>query len=488
MANTSNGVLYGFFAFSALMAGSVLNTLGPRLTMLFGITGYPVYIGAMWYYDSYGHMWYPIFAGAYLGLTAGCLWTTATYTANAYAEEKEKGLFRAIQWVGNVCGSAVGASVALGVSWNSASLSVPHSVYIIFIVIQCCSVIFALLLLPSDRLRRADGTALAAFPRISLWDSIKMTMGLFKDWRIVLMIPVCFTPEMFFPFQSSMNAYAFDLRTRTLNSLLNNLIQIPVTLFVGFLLDTNRIKSRKTRAFLGITFDAIWITGAYIAQTIWLSSWKFNRSVAGPSIDCTDSSYAGAVVIYMLYAAQYGMFQNVVIYVLGTLTNDPYKSATIGGFFVGCELNLKYPFTFWTLLTNFFNSQGSVLAQPCHLASTRLRSHMRTKTPPTLHSQLCVGQSYTTSFGNLQMIRTILKKTVSSPPYMPELLSRLRVWPLLLKRMLKLLLRFLYLVSQRNRKWDRLNICYQYARSMRGERRVLRDSIFDRMNIWVDCI
>jgi hypothetical protein len=27
-------------------------------------------------------------------------------------------------------------------------------------------------------------------------------------------------------------------------------------------------------------------------------------------IDCTDPAYAGAVVIYMLYASQYGIFQN----------------------------------------------------------------------------------------------------------------------------------------------------------------------------------
>ncbi|UNI18403.1 hypothetical protein JDV02_004674 [Purpureocillium takamizusanense] len=95
MANTSNGVLYGVFAVSALVAGSVLNTFGPRLTIIFGITGYPFYIGAMWYYDIYGKLWYPVLAGAYLGLTAGCLWTTAAYAANAYAEEKDKGLYRA---------------------------------------------------------------------------------------------------------------------------------------------------------------------------------------------------------------------------------------------------------------------------------------------------------------------------------------------------------------------------------------------------------
>jgi len=36
-----------------------------------------------------------------------------------------------------------------------------------------------------------------------------------------------------------------------------------------------------------------------------------------------------------MYAAQYGIFQNVVLYVLGTLTNEPRKTAAIGGLFVG---------------------------------------------------------------------------------------------------------------------------------------------------------
>lgn len=54
-------------------------------------------------------------------------------------------------------------------------------------------------------------------------------------------------------------------------------------------------------------------------------------------IDCTDDAYAGAVVIYMMYAAQYGIFQNMVIYVLGTLTNEPRKTAAMGGLFVGGE-------------------------------------------------------------------------------------------------------------------------------------------------------
>jgi len=58
------------FAFSAVAAGPLLNKIGPRWTLMFGITGYPIYQGAMWYFDESGLLWYPIFAGAYLGLSA----------------------------------------------------------------------------------------------------------------------------------------------------------------------------------------------------------------------------------------------------------------------------------------------------------------------------------------------------------------------------------------------------------------------------------
>ena len=330
MANISNCVLYAVFAVAALFAGAVLNTIGPRWTMLVGTTGYPVYIGSLWYFDVQGHLWFPIFGGAYLGLAAACL--SFFFFFFRFLQ-----VWRAIQWCGNATGAVVGASVALGVSWNSTSSGVPHAVYIVFIVLQILSMGLALILLPADRVRRPDGTSIALFDPMPLMQSLRLTFDLFKDWRIVLMIPTFFTPEIFFPFQSSMNAYAYTLRARTLNGLLNNAIQLPITIFVGMLLDYKRLGGRRKRMFLGITFVMVWVTGAYIAQTIWLHSWKFNRSIPGPNINYNQPSYGGAVVIYMIYAGQYGIYQNLVLYLLGTLTNDPRKSAAIGGFFVACK-------------------------------------------------------------------------------------------------------------------------------------------------------
>ena len=197
MANISNGVLYGVFTFSSIGAGPLLNKIGPRYTLMFGITGYPIYQGAMWYFDKYGQLWYPIFAGAYLGLSAGCLWTTSVFAATAYPEERDKGRWRSIQWSLNVGGAAVGAAVALGVSWKSDSDGgVPHAVYIIFIILQCLSTGIALFVKDPSTLRRSDGTALATFDFMSVKDVLKITGGLMVDWRVVMLFPCMLIPEM----------------------------------------------------------------------------------------------------------------------------------------------------------------------------------------------------------------------------------------------------------------------------------------------------
>lgn len=70
-------------------------------------------------------------------------------------------------------------------------------------------------------------------------------------------------------------------------------------------------------------------------QTVWLHTWKFDRKVAGPSIDLHDAAYPGAIIIYLLYGGQWGMFQNTIIYLVGAMANDPYWLANVSGLFVG---------------------------------------------------------------------------------------------------------------------------------------------------------
>ena len=253
---------------------------------------------------------------------------------NAYAEESQKGTWRAIQWSCNASGATIGGLVALGINLHTTSESVPHSVYIIFIVLQICSIGFAALMLPPKSLLRSDGTALAEFKPATITQSLSGLGSLFKDWRIILMLPTFYAGEVFLVLQSSINAYAYNLRTRSLNNVLTNIVQIPFTLLIGHLLDNPTLGSRRQRGMIVVVIDAIFITGTYIAQTIWLASWKFDRNIPGPAIDWTDSSYPGAVIIYLCYGAQYGMFQNTVLWLLGSLTNQPSKTGHMVGLFV----------------------------------------------------------------------------------------------------------------------------------------------------------
>jgi hypothetical protein len=189
-------------------------------------------------------------------------------------------------------------------------------------------------MLPSKSLIRSDGTPLAEFKPVTLKQSLSGLGGLFKDYRILLMLPTFYAGEVFLVLQSSINAYAYNLRTRSLNNVLTNIVQIPCTILIGYLLDSEKLGSQRQRGMIVVVIDAIFITGTYIAQTIWLASWKFDRSIAGPSIDWTNPSYLGAVIIYLCYGAQYGMFQNTVLWLLGSLTNQPSRLSHMAGLFV----------------------------------------------------------------------------------------------------------------------------------------------------------
>ena len=115
--------------------------------------------------------------------------------------------------------------MALGINTMTPSaLGVPHALYAVFIVIQSCSIFFAALMVPPRCLICSDGSKVADFPLIPLRKSIRGLGSLFEDWKIMLLLPACFAAEMFVVLQSFLNAYAYNLRTRSLNIVLTNIV------------------------------------------------------------------------------------------------------------------------------------------------------------------------------------------------------------------------------------------------------------------------
>ena len=58
-----NSVLCATWFFSASFGGTVLNKIGPAITVSMGVAGYIIYTGGLWYFDQTGKRGFPIFGG-----------------------------------------------------------------------------------------------------------------------------------------------------------------------------------------------------------------------------------------------------------------------------------------------------------------------------------------------------------------------------------------------------------------------------------------
>lgn len=325
VAANVNAILYGVFFVVGWFSGTTLNLLGPKWTVFMGAIGYSLYTGkiwaatdqpelsliiagGLWYFDRSGNSWLAYLGGAIEGISAALLWASAGFVAYSYAEEKDKALYITIQWCLTEGGSTIAALVALGININARDSKggAPTPVYIVFIVIQVCAMVIALTcLVHPSKVTRSDGTKIAIFKQPTFKDELRGVAALFTDWKFMMLLPAIFVAEMALALESSLNGYFFNLRTRSLNNVMFNFIQIPASIGMTWILDSTRFGKRRTRALIGITIMSAITLGICSAEAAWLSEKRLNRDIPGPSTDWKDSEFAGAFVIYVIYGSVY---------------------------------------------------------------------------------------------------------------------------------------------------------------------------------------
>ena len=184
-----NALLCAIWFFSSAFGGSILNTIGPALTAFFGIIGYIIYVGSLWYFDQTGKEGFPIFAGVAIGISAGLIFVVMGYIAMSYSEEKERGTFITISINLQAIGAAVGGIIPLIINRKSATTEgVPMAVYVTFIVLMGVGCGLAFLLLPPEKVIRDDGTNIAPIHARGLLEELKGNLEAFKDWRLLIMV------------------------------------------------------------------------------------------------------------------------------------------------------------------------------------------------------------------------------------------------------------------------------------------------------------
>ncbi|KAI9934411.1 hypothetical protein ASPWEDRAFT_175140 [Aspergillus wentii DTO 134E9] len=332
----ANTALYSTFAVVGFFAGSIANRIGLRLTLSLGGFGYFLYVASLLSYNHNKNVGFLVFAGAMLGVCGGLLWCAQGAVMMSYPNEKEKGKFISIFWVIFNLGGVIGSLVPLGQNLHSDAGRVNDGTYIAFMVLMAAGFVLAWGLADSKYVMRKDGSRVIVMKNPTWKSEFKgLWETLFTDWYIVLFFPMFLASNWFYAYHfNSVNGAYFNIRTRSLNSLLYWLSQMVGAFVFGQTLDMKWF-SRPVRARINL-FLLFAIT-----MGIWGGGYAFQKQYIRPTVtatkDWTDSGYIGPMFLYIFYGFYDAAFQTCTYWFMGSLSNNSRKLANFAGFYKGIQ-------------------------------------------------------------------------------------------------------------------------------------------------------
>ncbi|RFU30377.1 hypothetical protein B7463_g5945, partial [Scytalidium lignicola] len=349
LADNMNTALYSAFAAFGFFGGTFVNKIGVKWVLAFGGIGYCIYAISLLVSVHADVLGFNLFAGVWLGICAGLLWTAQGTIMVSYPNEDKKGTYFAWFWGIFNLGAVVGSLIALGSNINvKTAATVTDGTYIAFIVLMFFGAVLALLLVNASDVVREDGSRVILMKNPS-WQS--ELWGLYETIKfepfIFCLFPMFFTSNWFYVYQqNSMNGAYFNTRTRALNSTLYWLAQIFAALIWGYSLDVKSVRrSLRAKIALGVLF--------VLTMVIWGGGYDFEKTYTRADVnteflsvetnpdwvpkDWTDSDYVGLMFLYMFYGAFDAAWQATVYWFMGALSNSGRRSANYVGFYKGIQ-------------------------------------------------------------------------------------------------------------------------------------------------------
>ncbi|KAL2168394.1 hypothetical protein VTG60DRAFT_7307 [Thermothelomyces hinnuleus] len=342
--NDASTALYSTFAVVGFFSGTIANMLGVKITMAIGGLGYCIYAASFLSYNHNQNHGFVVFAGAFLGVCAGLLWTAQGTIMMSYPPEQKKGRYISYFWIIFNFGAVIGSLVPLGQNVNATgTTNVTDGTYIGFIVLMVFGAALALALCNADRVRRDDGSKVILMKNPSWKTEI---IGLFETitsapW-VILLFPMFFASNIFYTYQQNdFNGAHFNTRTRALNNLLYWLSQIIGAIIFGYGLDMPKVRrSVRAKASFIALFSFLFI--------IWGGGYAWQKQQAPREVtedknfvgyDWTDGGklYIGPMFLYMFYGFFDAAWQTCIYWYMGALSNSGRKAANLAGFYKGIQ-------------------------------------------------------------------------------------------------------------------------------------------------------
>lgn len=318
--NDANTALYSTFAVVAFFSGTIANTLGVRVTLAFGGLGYCIYAASFLSYNHNQNHGFVVFAGAFLGVCAGLLWTAQGTIMISYPPEDQKGRYISYFWIIFNLGAVIGSLIPLGQNINSESGPVTDGTYIGFIVLMLLGAFLALTLCNAGRVIRNDGSKVILMKNPSFVTEFK---GLFETFTtapwVVLLFPMFFASNIFYTYQlNDMNAAHFNTRTRALNNTLYWSAQIIGATIFGYALDygsaRRTVRAKASFIALVVLTFAIW-GGGYAWQIKQVTREVASAEDSGyRKLDWTDGAqkYIAPMFLYIFYGMYDAAWQTCI--------------------------------------------------------------------------------------------------------------------------------------------------------------------------------
>lgn len=349
VGNSANTALSVVFAFSSLFAGALFNILGHRLLLILGGLSYVLYIGSFLAYNSIHSIVFVVLASCLLGVGAGWLWCAQGAVMIGYPEESEKGKYFSIFWAIFNLGGVLGNVIPLGIQWNDEKAGgATDASYIGYMVVMTFGALMSVLLLPASKVFRKDGTPVVKIRYSSPISELKSVFALFKDWRMLSLVPLFFASNWVYTYQfTAVNAFNFTTRSRLMNSMFYWFAQIFASVVYGAFLDRAKW-TRQTRARYGLTLltvvlVATWVGGAIFQTTFGPKNAVFDAELGlyvknkddFRKIDLVHHTgeYIGPFFLYFCYGIADAMYQGYSYWLMGALTNDTNQAARFAGFY-----------------------------------------------------------------------------------------------------------------------------------------------------------
>lgn len=177
--------------------------------------------------------------------------------------------------------------------------------------------VLGLMLCDAKKVIRSDGSRVILKKNPSLWTELYGLWETIKfDPYIVLLFPMFFTSNWFYTYQqNAVNSALFNVRTRSLNSMLYWLAQIIAAMIMGPLLDLKSVRrSVRARASLVILFA--------VTMIIWGLGYSWQRGYDREDVspmnkdyklkDWTSPDFLKPMFLYFFYGGYDALWQGCV--------------------------------------------------------------------------------------------------------------------------------------------------------------------------------